>query len=171
MSSEVPVEFQLWRLELRLSETSEPLNTVVLDRDEAVTYPELLLLRAGRGADAIIDPAPIGAIRMSSADLWRHMVRRYGMDAVGRMGWSGEYSPLPQADPSRPTPAPTAKGRNAMRRVTRPGGVEAIAANPEVVALHLTPNHEPDEATDPDISAGMGLGLPPQGGDQMGAPA
>jgi len=83
-------------------------NVVVRDHDTAVTYPELLVLRALHGGESVRHVADAGDVERDPADERERLANIYGREIVNHV-FPGEHTQLPVEDrkmrPKKAAPA------------------------------------------------------------------
>ena len=87
-------------LSCRVAVAGDDLNVVVREHDTAVTYPELLVLKALHGSESVRDIEDAGDVDRDPTEERERLVMIYGREVV-RQVFPGDHQPLPAQDVRR----------------------------------------------------------------------
>lgn len=84
-------------LSCRIAVAGDDLNVVVREYDTAVTYPELLVIKALHGSESVRDIEDAGDVDRSPEEERDRLKSIYGQEIVKQV-FPGEYQPVPTQD-------------------------------------------------------------------------
>jgi hypothetical protein len=84
-------------LSCRVAVAGDDLNVVVREHDTAVTYPEMLVLKALHGSESVRDIEDAGDVDRDPAEERERLSMIYGREVV-RQVFPGDHQPLPTQD-------------------------------------------------------------------------
>jgi hypothetical protein len=84
-------------LSCRIAVAGDDLNVVVREHDTAVTYPELLVIKALHGSESVREVEDVGDVDRSPEEERDRLKSIYGNEIV-RQVFPGEHQPVPTQD-------------------------------------------------------------------------
>ena len=109
-------------LSCHLAVAGDDRNIVHRDYDTAVTYPELLVLRALHGSESVREVADFGDVERDPAEERQRLINIYGRQIVDHV-FPGEHTQLPEEERRRvkkPAPEKKAEAEEKVEDVLEP---------------------------------------------------